>query len=96
VPAVVHDWQGVLPSDGYQASVPAVLDSIKEDLLEVAIWWRERKLRLSQPRQERETIRWTIHIDPVWKERVMELSDAQRTSLTDVVDDIFRAYFERT
>jgi hypothetical protein len=96
VPAVVHDRQGTLPSDGYGASVPAVLDDVKGDLLDMALWWRERKLRLAQPRQERDTIRWTIHIDPVWKERVMELSDAQRTSLTDVVDDIFRVYFERT
>ena len=71
------------------------IEAMKADLWEVVQWWRSRKLRQAQPRQARNMVRWTIHVDPHWKNRVMELSDAQRTSLTDVVDDIFRAYFER-
>jgi hypothetical protein len=41
-------------------------------------------------------VRWTIHVDPHWKDRVMELSDAERSSITDVMDHIFRTYFEGT
>jgi hypothetical protein len=67
---------------------------MKADLWEVVQWWRSRKLRQAQPRQARDMVRWTIHVDPHWKARVMELSDAQRTSMTDVVDEVFRAYFE--
>jgi hypothetical protein len=71
------------------------MEAMQADLWEVVQWWRSRKLRQAQPRQARAMVRWTIHVDPQWKERVMELSDAQRVSLTDVMDDIFRHYFER-
>jgi hypothetical protein len=80
----------------YQGAVPAVLDDIKGDLLEMVTWWRDRKLRQTQPRQARDMVRWTIHIDRRWRDRIMEISDAQRTSIADVVDDICRSYFERT
>jgi hypothetical protein len=70
------------------------MEAMKADLWEVVQWWRSRKLRQAQPRQARDMVRWTIHVDPHWKERVMELSDAQRTSITDVVDAVFRTYFE--
>jgi hypothetical protein len=89
----------VLPAQpplAYEAPVPAVLDDVKGDLLEMVTWWRERKLRQTQPRRQREMVRWTIHIDRRWRDRIMEIADAQRTSMADVVDDICRAYFERT
>ena len=79
-----------------EAPVPAVLDDVKGDLLDMVTWWRERKLRQTQPRRQREMVRWTIHIDRRWRDRIMEISDAQRTSMADVVDDLCRAYFERT
>ena len=72
------------------------MGAMKADLWEVVQWWRSRKLRQAQPRQARDMVRWTIHVDPHWKDRVLELSDAQRTSITDVVDEVFRQYFERT
>jgi hypothetical protein len=81
----------------YQSDVPAVLDDIKSDLIEVAMWWRDRKMRQTQPRRARgETVRWTIHVDRRWRDRVMELSDAERSSITDVMDRIFRSAFEHT
>jgi hypothetical protein len=91
-PAEVLPAQQPLP---YQGDVPAVLDDIKGDLLEMAMWWRERKLRQVQPRRQRELVRWTIHIDRRWRDRIMEIADAQRTSIADVVDDMCRANFER-
>ena len=89
----------VLPAQpplAYEAPVPAVWDDVRGDVLEMVTWWRERKLRQTQPRRQREMVRWTIHIDRRWRDRIMEISDAQRTSMADVVDDICRAYFERT
>lgn len=79
----------------YEAPVPAVLDDMKGDLIEMVTWWRERKLRQTQPRRQREMVRWTIHIDRRWRDRIMEIADAQRISIADVVDDLCRAYFER-
>lgn len=84
------------PRLSYQSNAPVALDDLKGDLIEMVTWWRERKLRQTQPRRERETVRWTIHIDRRWRDRIMELSDAQRTSIADVVDDLCRSYFERT
>jgi hypothetical protein len=78
-----------------QRDVPVALNDIKGELMELALWWREGKLRQTQPRRQREMVRWTIHIDRRWRDRIMEMSDAQRTSIADVVDDICRSYFER-
>ena len=79
-----------------EAPVPVVLDDMKGDLMEMVTWWRERKLRQTQPRRQRDMVRWTIHIDRRWRDRIMEIANAQRTSIADVVDDICRSYFERT
>jgi hypothetical protein len=79
-----------------EAPVPVVWDDMKGDLMEMVTWWRERKLRQTQPRRQRDMVRWTIHIDRRWRDRIMEIANAQRTSIADVVDDICRSYFERT
>ena len=41
------------------------------------------------------TVRWTVHIDPALKDKILAESDARRLSLTDTVDLIVRHYFER-
>jgi hypothetical protein len=84
------------PSAPPDRSVPAVLEDLQGDLIEMARWWRDRKLRQAQPRLARDTVRWTIHVDRRWRDRVIELSDAERASITDVMDRIFRTYFEST
>jgi transposase len=70
------------------------MEAMKADLWEMVEWWRSRKLRSMQPRRERATVRWTVHIDPQLKEKIMAESDARRLSLTDTVDLIVRQYFE--
>ena len=70
------------------------MEAMKADLWEMVEWWRSRKLRSVQPRRERETVRWTVHIDPQLKEKILAESDARRLSLTDTVDLIVRQYFE--
>jgi hypothetical protein len=74
---------------------PAELDAIKVDLLEVAAWWRARKMRRVDPRPPRETQRWTIHIDKRWVEAVKEMAESEGTSQADIVDRAFRQFFER-
>jgi hypothetical protein len=95
-PPVAVEVLAEQPRLSYRDDVPMGLDDLKGDLIEMVTWWRERKLRQVQPRRQRSMVRWTIHVDPAWVNRVKELSDAQRMSQADVVDDIFRAYFERT
>jgi hypothetical protein len=70
------------------------MEAMKADLWEMVEWWRSRKLRPVQPRRERETVRWTVDIDPQLKEKILAESDARRLSLTDTVDLIVRQYFE--
>jgi hypothetical protein len=82
-------------TDEVPMSVPAVLDDVKGDLIEMVTWWRERKLRPTQPRRQRRMVRWTIHVDERWRDRIQEIAYAQRTSIADVVDDLLRAAFER-
>jgi hypothetical protein len=87
--------QGPLqPSRALPVPTAGELEAMRTDLRELVDWWRGRKLRQAQPRQVRETISWTVHLDPTWKARVEELADAERRRLTDVVDEIFRTYFE--
>jgi hypothetical protein len=78
-----------------EAPVPVVWDDMKGDLMEMVTWWRERKLRQTQPRRQRDMVRWTIHIDRRWRDRIMEIANAQRTRIADVVDDMCRSYCER-
>jgi hypothetical protein len=94
--ATVTPTDGVLrpPSVPRDRSVPAGLEDLHGDLIERALWWRDRKLRQAQPRQARDTVRWTIHVDRRWRDRVMDLSDAERASITDVMDRILREYCE--
>jgi transposase len=82
------------PSAPSDRSVPAGIEDLQGDLIEIAMWWRNRKLRRAQPRQAWDTVRWTIHVDRRWRDRVIDLSDAERASITDVMDRIFREYFE--
>jgi hypothetical protein len=70
------------------------MDAMRTDIFELVQWWRSRKLRPVQPRKDRATVRWTVHIDPVLKGQILAESDARRLSLTDTVDIIVRAYFE--
>jgi hypothetical protein len=70
------------------------MKAMKADIYELVQWWRSRKVRPVQPRKDRATVRWTVHIDPQLKEKILAESDARRLSLTDTVDIIVRHYFE--
>ena len=73
---------------------PAELDTIKADLLEVAAWWRARKMRRVDPGGPRDTQRQTWHVDRRWIAQVKEMADAEGVSQAEIVDRAFRHYFE--
>lgn len=74
---------------------PAELDTIKADLLEVAAWWRARKMRrVDPPGGPRKTQRQTWHVDQRWIAQVKEMADAEGVPQAEIVDRAFRQYFE--
>jgi hypothetical protein len=66
---------------------------IKADLLEVAAWWRARKMRRVGPSGPRETRRWTVHIDKQWIDCVKEMAEAEGVPQPEIVDRAFRQCF---
>jgi hypothetical protein len=82
-----HQTAGAVPEEHE-------MEAMKADLWEMVEWWRSRKARAVQPRKDRATVRWTVHIDPALKDKILAESDARRLSLTDTVDTIVRHYFE--
>jgi hypothetical protein len=74
--------------------LPAELEGIREDLLEVAQWWRERKMRRVDPSGPRDTERWTVHVERQWIERVKEEADAEGMPIMAIVNRALRQYFE--
>jgi transcriptional regulator with XRE-family HTH domain len=74
----------------------AELDAITADLLEVAAWWRSRKLHRVDPRGPRTTKRQTWHVDVEWIARAREAADAEGVTQADIVDRAFTQFFERS
>ncbi len=83
----------VTPEVDLGPQTPAELRAITTDLLEVAAWWRARKMRRVDPGGPRETRRQTWHVDVQWIERVKEQAEAEGVSQAEIVDRAFRAFF---
>jgi hypothetical protein len=76
--------------------LPAELQAIQQDLLDMVAWWRERQLRRVHPEGHlRSTERWTVHVDMRWIEAVKQEAAAEGVSIMEIVDRAFRHYFER-
>jgi hypothetical protein len=82
------------PEVDLSPQTPAELDAIKVDLLEVAAWWRARKMRRVDPRGPRTTKRQTWHVDTRWVEQVKEMADAEGVPQAEIVDRAFTQFFE--
>src|SRR3712207_1947273 len=65
-PAVMARGLPRPPEVDLPPQTPAELDAIKADLLEVAQWWRARKMRRVDPGGPREAQRQTWHVDTRW------------------------------
>jgi hypothetical protein len=74
--------------------IPPEIQAIQQDLLEVAAWWRERKLQRVHPGPPRDTERWTVHVDTRWIEAVKQAAEAEGVPIMTIVDRAFRQYFE--
>jgi hypothetical protein len=72
---------------------PAELRDITTVLLEVAAWWRARKMCRVDPGGPRATRRQTWHVDGAWIERVKEMAEAEGVSQAAIVDRAFRHFF---
>jgi hypothetical protein len=81
------------PDVDLSPQTPAELRAITNDLLEVAAWWRARKMRRVDAGGPRETRRQTWHVDVQWIERVKEMVEAEGVSQAEMVDRAFRHFF---
>ena len=69
---------------------------IMSDLTEIVAWWQERKATLLQAYDtSRETERTTFHVERRWVEAIRRQADLDRLTITQVVNEAFRHYFER-
>ena len=73
---------------------PAALEGVAADLLEVAQWWRTRKLQRVSPGPPRDTQRQTWHVDKQWIERVKEMAEVGGVSQAEIVNRALRQFFE--
>ena len=81
-------------------SVPPVYDdlliSMISDLTEIVTWWQDRKATLLQAHDaSRETERTTFHVERRWVEAIRRQADLDHLTITQVVNEAFRRYFER-
>ena len=73
------------------------LITMMSDLTEIVTWWQERKTALLLARDAgRETKRITFHIEQRWLDAIRRQADLDHLSITQVVNEAFRRYFERT
>jgi ParB-like chromosome segregation protein Spo0J len=93
-PAVIPRRLPRPPEVDHTPQTPAALETITSDLLEVAQWWRARKMRRVDPGGPRDTQRWTVHVDKRWIEAVKEEAEAEGVSQAEIVDRALRQYFE--
>jgi hypothetical protein len=74
-----------------------MLVTMMNDLQELVIWWQERKATLLQASDaSRETERTTFHVERRWVEAIRRQADLDHLTITQVVNEAFRRYFEST
>jgi hypothetical protein len=65
-------------------------------LQEIVAWWEGRKTTLEQASDaSRETERTTFHVERRWVEAIRRQADLDHLTITQVVNEAFRHYFER-
>jgi hypothetical protein len=64
-------------------------------LQEIVAWWQGRKATLEQTRDaSRQTERITFHVEQRWIDAIRRQADVDYLSITQVVNEVFRQYFE--
>lgn len=73
-----------------------MLITMINDLQELVVWWQDRKATLLQANDtSRETERTTFHVEKRWIEAIRRQADLDHLTITQVVNEAFRQYFER-
>ena len=73
------------------------LISMISDLTEIVTWWKKRKATLLQASDaSRETERTTFHVERRWIEAIRRQADLDHLTITQVVNEAFKRYFEPT
>lgn len=78
---------------------PLGLLGTKQDyqaLRELVAWWHERTATIERASDaSRQTERITFHVEQRWIEAIRKKSDLDEMTLTQIVNEAFRQYFER-
>jgi hypothetical protein len=83
------------PPAQVHTGIPAELQAIQQDLLDMVAWWRERQRPRVHPEvHPRATERWTVHVDTRWIQAVKQEAAREGEPIMAVVNRIFRRYFE--
>ena len=73
-----------------------VLIGLIPALQELAAWWQERKATLLHASdQSRETERTTFHVERRWIDAIRRQADLDHLTITQIINEAFRHYFER-
>jgi hypothetical protein len=94
------------PPTNELASVPAVVvetpvvrftSSELESLRAMLHWWQQREVRAQQPQEPRQDlVRWTIYLAAPYKEAIEAEAEAERVSITTVINRAVASYLART
>jgi hypothetical protein len=69
--------------------------SMITDLQELVAWWQDRKATLAQASDaSRQTERITFHVEQRWIEAIRRQADLDHLTITQIVNEAFRKYFE--
>lgn len=94
-PATSPDTTVSVSTEGIPHVYNDMLVTMITDLQEVVIWWQERKAALHQASDaSRKTERTTFHIEQRWIEAIRRQADLDHVTITQVVNEVFRQYFE--
>jgi hypothetical protein len=94
------------PPTNEPVSVPAVIvetpvvrftSSELESLRAMLHWWQQREVRAQQPQEPRQDlVRWTIYLAAPYKEAIEAEAEAERVSITTVINHAVASYLART
>jgi hypothetical protein len=73
----------------------AEVDAVRSDFWELIGWWRERKMQQVYQSTPKETARQTYHVETQFIKLIHREAESEGVSITEVVNQAFRAYFER-
>jgi hypothetical protein len=85
-----------MSTEGIPQVYGEMLTTMINDLQELVAWWQDRKATLHQASDvSRETERTTFHVEKRWIEAIRRQADLDGLTITQVVNEAFRQYFER-